>query len=90
MQRWIAAISIISDLSRARDKAAAALEAAKPEKKGPVPLPDNQTYIDFLTAAVTALDSAIAIARKNLPQTEPMSEELPPINFGRRDLTNVL
>jgi hypothetical protein len=75
-RRWVAALPIISDLVRAQGKVSAALEAAQPDGKA-TPLADHQPYIDSLTAAVTALDSAIAIAQKNLPKTKPIAEDLP-------------
>ncbi len=78
-RRFIAPITIIADLDRARSIAAAAAETAEPDKKGPLPKADNQMYIDLLTAAVSALDSAIAIARKNLPGVEPVDEK---VSFG--------
>jgi hypothetical protein len=73
-RRWVASIGILGDLSRARDRAAAAREAGT-SKAGPINS-DQGDYLKYLETAVSALDAAIGIAEKNLPKTKPVSEEL--------------
>jgi hypothetical protein len=76
-RRWIPSPTMIGDLARARGISAAALESTRAPNGKPVPADDKQSFADFMTAAVSALDSAIAIADRNKPKPKKVLEDLP-------------
>jgi hypothetical protein len=69
--------NILGDLIRARSISAAARESVTETAKTETVL-DKDLYIGALESAVTSLDTAIALAEKNLPKAvPPVNEEVP-------------
>lgn len=77
-RRWVPSPTMVGDLAKARDISAAALEATRMPggKHVAAPTEDKQAFADCMTAAVSALDSAIAIAGRNKLKPKKLVEDL--------------